>query len=194
MCQPKSHGGCGLKDINGQNYAFLMKLVHAIHTRPNLLWVQVLRSKYDWKAGRPRRHRNLYASHLWKSLLAVWDDAVLGQTWKVGNGKRVKLWADNWIGVLGPLSNLSLCPLKEEELQKTINDLVSQEAQWKWCDFQGKLPHDSLAHFMQTRPPQNQNHDDCLYWLGNPTFSVKTAYDLIMQDRWDDENKIWHLA
>lgn len=49
MCQLKQFGGCEMKDLSGQNSAFLLKLSHAIQTQPHLLWVQVLRSKYKWQ-------------------------------------------------------------------------------------------------------------------------------------------------
>lgn len=39
MCQPLQHGGCGLKDIESQKKAFLMKIGYGIVSKPDLLWV-----------------------------------------------------------------------------------------------------------------------------------------------------------
>lgn len=48
MCRPQQFCGCGLKKLSSQNQALLMKIGFALISRPDQLWVQVLRAKYKW--------------------------------------------------------------------------------------------------------------------------------------------------
>lgn len=115
MCRPHKFGGCGLKKLSSQNQALLTKIGFALISRPDQLWVQVLRAKYKWSPeGRvPPNVRN--CSHLWRSLTKLWKDIKLGVKWEVGDGSSIKFWQDHWVGDLGPLKNLSLSEIPSVE-------------------------------------------------------------------------------
>ncbi|XP_052477448.1 uncharacterized mitochondrial protein AtMg00310-like [Gossypium raimondii] len=51
VCQPKSHGGLGLRQLKDHNISFLMKVGFNIISNTNALWIQVLRSKYRVPSG-----------------------------------------------------------------------------------------------------------------------------------------------
>ncbi|CAN0886537.1 Putative ribonuclease H protein At1g65750 [Linum grandiflorum] len=46
ICQPKNQGGLGLRMDRQLNSAYMVKLGYLFLTKPNELWVQVLRTKY----------------------------------------------------------------------------------------------------------------------------------------------------
>lgn len=116
MCQPKEHGGCGLKNLRSQNDAFLLKLAHAINARPDLLWVQVIRAKYGWHNTPELRSKRRQALHLWRCLDPLWEDIRANTRWEVGDGQSVRFWSDHWVGDLGPLKLLASAPLGQEAL------------------------------------------------------------------------------
>lgn len=46
ICTPKKHGGFGLRKASTINHALLMKVGWNLCTKPNALWVRMVRSKY----------------------------------------------------------------------------------------------------------------------------------------------------
>lgn len=159
LCQPKTHGGCGLRRMEDQNSAFLMKLAYGFVSDPDKLWVRVLRAKYGCTPSSYTPGRSSQPSYLWRSLGAVWDSLELGMTWTVGNGEDVKFWTDHWIGELGPLKLLAFKPLSEEEESRSVSYYVTDVGTWDWAKFASSLPADTLelisAH-PAPRPAGNQ--------------------------------------
>ncbi|MBA0621031.1 hypothetical protein Godav_006685, partial [Gossypium davidsonii] len=49
VCQPRSCGGLGFRQLRDQNTSFMLKLDYNIVSTSNALWVRVLRSKYSMK-------------------------------------------------------------------------------------------------------------------------------------------------
>lgn len=68
VCLPKDRGGLGIKSLRDMNTAMLAKLGWLILTRPDELWVQVLRNKYGHLlSSTPRRN----TSALWRHIRAT---------------------------------------------------------------------------------------------------------------------------
>ncbi|KAG8485688.1 hypothetical protein CXB51_019010 [Gossypium anomalum] len=57
VCQPKAHGGLGLRHLEDHNTSFMMKMGFNIVSNTNALWVRVLRTKYGISSGLPRIYR-----------------------------------------------------------------------------------------------------------------------------------------
>ncbi|XP_016743202.1 uncharacterized protein [Gossypium hirsutum] len=72
VCQPKSYGGLGLKQLKDHNTSFMMKMGFDIISNINALWVWVLRSKYGIPSGLPENVSRGRCSFLWKSIAKVW--------------------------------------------------------------------------------------------------------------------------
>lgn len=71
ICQPKKHGGLGLRRLKDQNISFLLKLGFNIVANNEALWVRVLRSKYKMKEGLPDTIDRNNSSFLWRSLSKI---------------------------------------------------------------------------------------------------------------------------
>lgn len=95
VCQPLSRGGCGLKRLEGQNKAFLAKLAFQLVSRPDQLWVQVLRAKYNWSNKSNYTFRTRSSSHLWRSIAKIWPETEIHLHWKPGNGSCIRFWSDS---------------------------------------------------------------------------------------------------
>ena len=104
VCEAREDGGLGVLDLRIFNSALLGKWIWRLGLDKGGFWKEVLVSKYGgWRnlrAGRGGSSEFLW----WKDLREVWslegwcqnfEDAV---AWKVGNGKEVMFWEDNWVG------------------------------------------------------------------------------------------------
>lgn len=196
MCQPKAHGGCGLKDLEAQNSAFLLKLAFKLHTEASPLWVQVLRGKYRWSAEAGSSPYTRHVSHLWRNLLAVLPDLELGLGWAIGNGMGLKFWTDNWVAPFGPLIHLSFSPILDNMATTPLLDYVSDSGAWKWRDFSHLLPSNVLAAIAALPTPTVAAPPPSRIWTpgvsGN--FTVSTAYTFLKEDDWHDRSNLWSLA
>lgn len=195
LCQPKDHGGCGLKIPSGQNSAFLMKLMYQLHTEPTKLWVQVLRRKYNWTAIPNAKCKGTNASHLWRQFALLWDEFSMGLSWSLGNGEALRFWSDNWLNSRGPLRLLAFRPFSDSELNLPISHFVSPSGAWRPDLYEHALPSDVLLEIAQTSPPLANAPAPTPYWSLEPTgYSVRSGYSLAQQDLWNEPTKHWQLA
>ncbi|XP_028775264.1 uncharacterized protein LOC114732140 [Neltuma alba] len=161
LCQPKNRGGCGLKKLEGQNKAFIMKLAYTLKTQGDRLWVQVLQAKYIWDKIVERPANAKHISHLWRSLYCVWDELDLGIKWK------------------------------DEDLRKPISMFVDGEGHWRETAFKHLLPPNTVSEIRKINPPKPFDPPAVWKWHlnGSRGFSVKSAYNLIQSPVWNDENR-----
>ena len=90
ICQPKSSGGLGLRDMRAMNDAFLMKIGWSLVTKPDSLWVKVLKSKYGIRDDALTVTNFSYSgSYLWRAIARVWNDVQQGIKWSLGKDKMV---------------------------------------------------------------------------------------------------------
>lgn len=95
VCQPKSCGGLGFKNLEMLNRALLMKVSWGIVSSPTSLWAQVLSSKYGLDPSNvPRVLPTTNGSDLWKSIGKVWNDILMSTRWNIRNGRKVRFWWD----------------------------------------------------------------------------------------------------
>lgn len=195
LCQPKSRGGSGLKNLSKQNSAFLMKLALATRTQHDSLWVRVLRAKYGDLASPSVKRTPSTASIFWKSLSSVCEDLELGMMWKVGDGKSISFWSDHWVGDGGPLYHLAFAPIPVAAHRLNLAHYMNEVGTWEWSAFHDLLPNHLLAQIAQVNPSHSKGPDECIWQSnGKTTFSVSSAYNLLMEEDWDDEDSKWALA
>lgn len=109
--QPKNFRGLGLHQAHISNKAFLMKMAFNFATKPNKLWVQLLRGKYIATATiLPPFPPTHHGSAIWKSIVSVWQHLQKGLFSLVLNGNNTNYWHDRWVKGLLPLSHF--VPLK----------------------------------------------------------------------------------
>ncbi|KAK5775933.1 hypothetical protein PVK06_043889 [Gossypium arboreum] len=97
VCQPKAHGGLGLRHLEDHNTSFMIKMGFNIVYNINALWVQVIRSKYGILSSLPDNVSMGRCSILWRSIAKVWPLIYENLLWSVGDGKSIQCWRDPWI-------------------------------------------------------------------------------------------------
>lgn len=87
------------------------------------LWKQVIDEKYNTDRPNIFYSNDLGASQFFKSLMWAAKAAKMGYRWKIGDGRKIKFWEDNWLG--SSSLEIQFWPLYVvvNEKNKTIADL-----------------------------------------------------------------------
>ena len=83
LCNHKDQEGMGFKDLIMFNEAMLAKLSWQLRQDDNSLFLDAKESAS--------------ASYAWRSILHGRDVILKGALWRVGDGKQIKIWGDNWL-------------------------------------------------------------------------------------------------
>ncbi|KAH9735402.1 putative ribonuclease H protein [Citrus sinensis] len=194
VCQPKSCGGLGLKNLEVMNKALLMKVGWNLISSPNSLWTRVLLTKYGLnKENLPSVLPTKNGSYLWKSIGKVWKDTIMGIQWNIGNGKKVRFWWDCWVTKAQPLLVHALAPIPAEIINKTAAEFVDAQGNWNWVTFSHLLPNNILLRIASFRPPMEGYGEDQIFWSESKkgNFTVKSAYDALSKELKGDDDQIW---
>ncbi|XP_068477366.1 uncharacterized protein [Phaseolus vulgaris] len=104
VCEPQDFGGLGIIDLRILNLALLGNWIWRLGMDRGGLWKEILDSKYGgWRSLREDNKFNR-GSLWWKDLKEVWNSEGWGRSfeygvkWKVGDGKEISFWEDNWLG------------------------------------------------------------------------------------------------
>ena len=98
LTRRKKIGDIGFKDFYFMNLAYLGKQAWRIITEPEALWLKFLKSIYfpqdDFLQVKNRRG----GSCVWNSILEGRNLLPSGGKWLVGDGRKIKVWKDKWLG------------------------------------------------------------------------------------------------
>ncbi|KAK5772179.1 hypothetical protein PVK06_048455 [Gossypium arboreum] len=129
ICQPKSHGGLGIRSLHDHNTSFVMKLRFKLVTDYSSLWVNVLRSKYVVQGGLPESLSRGQYSFLWRSLSNIWPLIHQNLLWSVGDRRNINCWKDSWVPNVGPLYKKIACN-SSLDMDCSLSDMVTENAYW----------------------------------------------------------------
>nr|KYP59049.1 hypothetical protein KK1_014475 [Cajanus cajan] len=131
----------------------MMKNCWALCSQPNMLWVQVVRSKYVCGEDFiPIIHKKPTTSNLWRGICEVWDKVVHNIAWNIGNGKSTKFWSDHWLPSNVVLNEVAIQMVLMEIQSRKVIDFVDANGNWKldeacsyipsqhWSEIQGLTP------------------------------------------------------
>ena len=96
MCKHKLDGGLGFKDLVKFNEAMLAKQVWRLLTDKTSLFFRVSSAKY-FPIGSILDAKSSRGSFAWQSILKARHVIERGKLWRIGYGKKVCLFHDNWI-------------------------------------------------------------------------------------------------
>ncbi|XP_042942843.1 uncharacterized protein LOC122277025 [Carya illinoinensis] len=93
----KKEGGLRFRDIDNFNKAMLAKQGWMLQTKVDSLTTRILKEKYYRKGQFVEAKLGYKPSYMWRSLLAAQGLVKAGSVWRVGNGKSIAIWIDNWL-------------------------------------------------------------------------------------------------
>ncbi|GLJ43861.1 hypothetical protein SUGI_0914210 [Cryptomeria japonica] len=194
VCLPKAMGGLGTRKISRFNKALMTKIAWKLLNK-DTDWSRIIRARYlgngDFSSvlkeeGLPR------GSKIWNNILSYREPLSHGLRWLIGNGKKILLWEDCWIGERPLASSPSLRRLQDATkgfFGERVSDYFSNRT-WRaledYCiDHPFLLPtakelQKLLAGIFLPLFPR----EDKFIWKWDPSgdFSVRTAYTSLLRE------------
>ncbi|CAA0819658.1 Unknown protein [Striga hermonthica] len=196
VCKPKDDGGLRLKYQRKMNDALLMKLGWQLLTRPDTLWVRIMKAKYKLNVPNLLANGNLpKGSITMRAVGKIWNNLMKGIRWSVGDGKRIKFWQDRWLQ--SDLTLLQACTglVPHSFIDWTVSNYCTADGQWRWSLFSHLLPAKVLLQIAAVPPPGETSGPDLLYWgfSVDGRFTMKSAYDSLSDDVITTDPWLWRV-
>ncbi|KAL4283374.1 hypothetical protein GQ457_16G024540 [Hibiscus cannabinus] len=197
MQRPTDCGGVGLRNMECQNQAFLLKLGHQLISNGDRLWVRILRAKYKWEGPLPCSIRRANCSRLWRGISVLWDEVYNSVCWNIRDGMDTDFWYDTWIAGVGPLAPYFTGV--GDPAPCNVASMAFPTGQWDFSRMSVLLPDSILYRISAIRPPQSLLGTDApsWRWTNSQNFSSKVAYDRVAREgdwvRHTDWKVLWKM-
>jgi hypothetical protein len=176
LVRPKPHGGMGFRDMRVFNQALLAHQAWRLIQRPDSLCARVLHANYYPQGNLLDTVFSGNPSPTWSAIVYGLDLLKEGMIWRIGNGRSVRIWRDNW---LPRLEELKVVSDKGRSRLVRVSSFIDDQGHWdEGLIHRTFLPIDTkviLKIKLSERRPE-----DFLAWQHerNGCFSVRSAYRL----------------
>ncbi|GKV15133.1 hypothetical protein SLEP1_g25935 [Rubroshorea leprosula] len=174
-------GGLGFRDLGAFNLATLARQSWRMMHDKTTLCYQVLKAKYFPDGDLMGATMKTNASMVWRGVIAGLGILKMGSTWRIGSGRDVRIWRDNWLpsGAI-PQPQIALV---HHNLDDRVSDLIDED---RGCWKEAAVRHSFRAEDAEAIlhiPISRRCSIDRLIWLGtnNGKFTVKSAYKYAWQ-------------
>ncbi|XP_010690666.1 uncharacterized protein LOC104904169 [Beta vulgaris subsp. vulgaris] len=147
----------------------MAKLGWKVSQAPKNLAQECINSKYIYD-DKVTKFSN--GSNIWKNIGKGWRLLQDNCFWSLGNGRKIKLWADNWLSI-GSLTSIIQGPLMPYEEEMMVSHIVVN-GKWDVNQLSMVLPHRILDRILSFHPPSDENRDDMLI----PSFTTLKGFSL----------------
>jgi hypothetical protein len=180
MGRSKAMGGMGFRDFNSFNKALLAKHIWRLWENPSSLVAQIMQAKYYPTTSVFEANMGRRISFAWRSILGSRELVKEGLVWRVGNGRKVRIWEDRWLS--SPAFKILTTPSILNPTA-TVDQLIDREARWWDNNRLNSLFSAEEVSMIQKIPISCTNQEDILIWRGtkNGIFSVRSAYYMQME-------------
>ena len=180
MCEPKSNGGMGFKNLKHFNLALLAKQRWRLQIGHDSLIYRVLKAKYFPRCDFVHASIGNNPSYTWRSIMAAQSLVKYGLRWRVGNGASICTWEDRWLPI--PSTCIITSPRLFLHSDTQVQDLINvATAEWKSTVIDALfLPHE--ADVIKSIPISSHSSPGKLIWMEtrNRVFTVRSAYKLVV--------------
>lgn len=180
LCKGKNQGGMGFRTFKEFNPSMLSKQGWRICHNEDLLLSKCLKGRYFPRGDFLRASIGYNPSYTWRSIIHGRDEVLncVG-FWRVGNGKCIRIWEDNWLPFQHGYKVWSPKPPNIDV--KFVSDLINFDI----GDWNINLINELFLPFEALQivqiPLSNTQPDDTFLWGANKQclFSVKSAYTFL---------------
>jgi hypothetical protein len=97
MGRSKQQGGMGFRYLESFNKALLAKQCWRLLNNPKSLSASILKAKYFPFGSILDAPLGWRPSNIWRSIWLARDLLSEGLQWRVGNGRHIRIWKDQWL-------------------------------------------------------------------------------------------------
>ena len=174
----KNQGGLGFRDMRLFNQALLARQAWRLLLFPDSLCARVLKARYYPDGHLTDTVFSGNPSSTWTAISHGLELLKKGLIWRIGNGKSVRIWRDNWIPRDSHFKTLT--PRGRNRLRR-VSDLISADGAWKVDLIRNNFyPIDAEAVLKFS--PSKRMAEDMIAWHPEKSglFSVRSAYRLAL--------------
>jgi hypothetical protein len=146
----KEFGGLGVPNIRDLNVSLLGSWLKRYQGDSGKLWRDILDFKYNTAQPNIFYSSTTNSSSFFKGVMWAAKATKLGFKWRIGDGRKIRFWEDNWLGS----SNLAI---QYWDLYMIVNEKTSTVA-YLWdgqdlkCTFR-RIVDDRLYRMLSYGPP-----------------------------------------
>ncbi|KAK6131123.1 hypothetical protein DH2020_035122 [Rehmannia glutinosa] len=188
LALPKSDGGLGFQDLGLFNEALLTKQLWRLVSQPNLLISKVLKAKYFSKGGLLGCVPRSGDSWVWKSWLKSKKALEMGLRLQVGSGNVVRIWEAPWL-LKTPAFMISGIKPADCEIVWARELMTDNGKNWNIGILEQLFCVEDIKNILQVPIKQDGSSDKWIWhWDSKGQFSVKSAYDQLLQARKNEKD------
>jgi hypothetical protein len=200
LFKPKYEGGQGFKTLRDFNLAMLAKQVWRMQTNPDSLLARCFKAKYFPNSSILKASIGCNPSFAWRSIHTSIMVITKGSCWRIGNGKSINIWNDNWLPFQSNFKPYTKAPA--QTTLSHVNDLIdSNTNDWNQAIIESTFYPIDQIHIPQL-PIINSFEEDEIMWMHEHSwqYSVKSGYKALQiwkQESIDqpstsnEENPLW---
>ena len=179
LCQHKNQGSMGFKDLTTFNEAMLAKLAWQLLSDENSLFHKVFKARFFPRRSILEAKDSPSASYAWRSIPIGRNVIAKGALWRVGNGKQIKIWSDNW---LPTRHNARITTLVIFGQEHSCVEVLIDPVQRKWRDeVVDHVFERAEVKVIKSIPLSSTSQPNAIVWPFTPSgrYSVQSGYRLL---------------
>ena len=163
------------------NEAMLAKLSQWLLHDDNSLFFRVFKARFFPNSSILDAKESAFASYAWRSILIGRDVILKGALWRVGDGKQIKIWGDNWLPTKSQpkVTSPMIFGQKNSVVEVLINQLTCR---WR-SEVIDHCFNLAEAEVIKSIPLSSTSQPDKLIWPFTPTghYSIKYGYRFLFE-------------
>lgn len=184
MCQAKSRGGMGFRDLSSFNQALVAKQGWRIIQEPNSLVARIMKARYFKHSSFMEAKAGYQPSFIWRSILWGREVTENGLRWRIGNDEQVKVYQSKWLPRPDTFKLISPPKLHSET---AVSELINEKHEWDEELIRQNFLRVDAEQITRIPLPRQPNPDQVVWHYDKKgEYSVKSGYQLALKMKTPD--------